>query len=145
MASDSQNRKSEAIALDALVKTASRIAKRLPGVEAPDIPTRHRYPEMLPLIRMEALAGFLDQLDQRLKDEGYSAMAEPKDTEQPVDATDAEPLTQPATPEPAQPELPQTEPEAPSGDDAPQSDEDAAYKDEAQSEVVEPVKTKAKR
>lgn len=127
MARDSYIKQQEAISLDALVKTASRIAKRLPGVEAPDIPTRHRYPEMLAMTQMEALAGFLDQLDQRLKDEGYSAVAEPKDTEQPADDTDAD------------------APESPSDDAAPKSDEDVAYKDEARTAVVGTVKTKAKR
>lgn len=143
MARDSYIKQQEAISLDALVKTASRIAKRLPGVEAPDIPTRHRYPEMLAMTQMEALAGFLDQLDQRLKDEGYSAMSEPKDTEQPADEADnAAPQ-----PDPAKTEVPQSaldEPEAPSDDAADKSDVDDTDETDAGAAFVETVKTKAK-
>jgi len=62
-----------------VTKPAARIAKRLPGIDAPDIPTRHRYPEMVPVIQLEALADFLDALDGAIKDEGYAATAKPAD------------------------------------------------------------------
>lgn len=73
MASSTDIARREAIILDRLTKTAARIAKRLPDIEAPDIPARHRYPDMLPLTQLSALADFLDDLDGAIKDEGYAA------------------------------------------------------------------------
>jgi hypothetical protein len=92
MANDSALKVRHAVSLDGLMKTAQRIAKRLPGIEAPEIPTRHRYPEMLPLVQMESLAGFLDALDERLKDEGYAATATAADDDEtPPDAPETPP------------------------------------------------------
>lgn len=86
MASSTDIARREAVALDRLTKTAARIAKRLPDVGAPEIPSRHRYPDMLALTQLTVLADFLDALDGAIKDEGYAATAKKDDGDTPSDA-----------------------------------------------------------
>lgn len=66
MATDTQIKVRTAIALDRLMQAAGRLAERFPAVQAPQIPTRNRYPEMLPTLQAEAMADFLDALDTEL-------------------------------------------------------------------------------
>lgn len=63
MATDTQIRQRQAVALNRVLDAAGRLADRLPDVDAPEIPTRLRYPEMLPLMQLEAIAGFLDAVE----------------------------------------------------------------------------------
>jgi hypothetical protein len=69
MASDSEIKRREAIALDRVLKASENLAARFPDIETPTIPARHRYTELLPLLRMEAIADFLDALDASMTDE----------------------------------------------------------------------------
>lgn len=62
MATDTQIKVRQAVALDRVMQAAGKLAARFPAVEAPEIPTRLRYPELLPLMQMEAVAGFLEAL-----------------------------------------------------------------------------------
>ena len=73
MATDTQIKVRQAIALDRVMQAAGNLAARFPDVEAPDIPRRLRYPEMLPLMQLEAIAGFLDALDGAIGGDPTSA------------------------------------------------------------------------
>ena len=66
MATDTQIKVRTATALARVLDAAGRLSDRFPGVEAPEIPTRLRYPEMLPLVQLEAIGNFLEAVDHAL-------------------------------------------------------------------------------
>ena len=79
MATDTQIKVRQAVALNRVVEAAGRLAARFPDIEPPEVPTRLRYPEMLPLMQLEAIAGFLEAVDGAMGGDGAPADESPAD------------------------------------------------------------------